>query len=324
MGEPAASPGTPVRVALDVMGGSLPPAAAVEGALAARAADPGLEITLVGPAQPLHGALAAHGAAGALPVVPAEQWVGPGEDPRRAVRARRDASIRVAAGLLGGGAVQALVSVGPPGAVLAGARFTLGGLPGSTGAVLAAQRATPAGPVVLLDVSGDPAAGPDRLTQCALAGSALWNAAHGPGAPRTGLLEADPEQDGPAAAAAPGLAALAAAGLLPGFTGPVRGRDAATGGPADVLVTDGRTGNLLHSALSAVPASGPRPALAVLGVPAVVLAAAQPALSPDEIAGALRQAAALHRAALVNQVSTALAALVGRRREAAGLVGVAP
>lgn len=104
----------------------------VDGALLAVEATPSTDVVLVGPPDLAERLLAERGAAGRFEVAAASQVVAMDEDPVRAVRARRDATVRVAATLVRDGGAHATVSVGNSGAVVAAALFTLGMLPGVT------------------------------------------------------------------------------------------------------------------------------------------------------------------------------------------------
>jgi len=277
------------------------------------------------------------------------------EDPARAVRSKRDATVRVAARLVRDGAADAVVSVGSTGAALAAAVFTLGRLKGMTRPALAVVVPALAGPVVLLDVGANTEATPDLLAQFALAGTALAQARLGIAEPRVGLLSIGEEAGKGDPLRRDAYAVLSA--LPVDFVGNVEGRDVPHGGPADVVVTDGFTGNVLLKglegaatmltevvvgALTATPeraaatrdllpdvtgataARGPE-ALGggvLVGVDGVVVVG-HGASSPRAVASCIAVAAQAHGERLVPRTAEALAALVARRREAAGL-GVAP
>src|SRR4051812_681080 len=94
------------------------------------------------------------------------------EDPVRAVRDKRDATIRVAAQQVRDGRVEAMVSAGSTGAAVVAAVFTLGRLPGITRPSLAVTVPAAAGTVVLADGGANPDCNPDMLAQFALCASA--------------------------------------------------------------------------------------------------------------------------------------------------------
>jgi glycerol-3-phosphate acyltransferase PlsX len=336
-------------VALDLLGGDEAPASVIAGARLALAADPDLAVTLVGPPE----------LAEDLPVVVARQVVGMDEDPARGVRSKRDATVRIAARLVRDGAADAMVSVGSTGAALAAAVFSLGRVPGVTRPALAVIVPAPGGPLVLSDIGASSDAGADQLVQVALAAAAYATVALGIDQPRVGLLTIGEEPgkgDQLRRDAWPLLAALdlGLGGPLR-FVGSVEGRDVPLGGTADVVVTDGFTGNVLLKGLEGAVRAvaqvlvtelsataetraaakvllpsfaevsrrwGPEGAggAILLGVPGVVVVG-HGSSSPAAVAACLHQAAEAHRAGLVGRTTQALGLLVARRREQAGLQG---
>jgi glycerol-3-phosphate acyltransferase PlsX len=311
-----------VRVALDLMGGDAAPDATVDGALLVADERPEIQVVLVGPEEVAADALSARGVpADRFEVIHAPESVGMAEDPARAVRAKRDATVRVAARLVRDGHADATVSVGSSGAALAAALFTLGRLPGVTRPAVAVVVPTPNGRVVLLDAGANPDAGPDLLAQFALTGAA-YAASLGIARPRVGLLSigAEPGKgDEPRRAAYDLLAALPV-----DFAGNVEGHDVVLGGPADVVVTDGFTGNVLlkgiEAALSRAGAADPdeHGGALLLGVNGVAVLG-HGAASPRAVASAVELAADAVASGLLPRLTETLAALVARRRAAAGL-----
>ncbi len=240
-----------MRVAVDLLGGDHAPASVVDGALLAADEQPGTVPVLVGPVELAHALLAERGAAGRLDVVGATQVVGMDEDPARGIRSKRDATVRVAARLVRDGAADALVSVGSTGAALAACVFTLGRLRGTSRPALAVVVPAAAGPLVLLDAGASVDADADLLVQHALAGAALARVRLGLPRPRVGLLTIG-EEAGKGDLLRRQAAALLAdllADLPLDYVGSVEGRDVPYGGVADVVVTDGFTGNVLAKGL---------------------------------------------------------------------------
>ena len=283
------------RVAVDLLGGDHAPEAVVDGALLVAEHTPDVEVLLVGPVELANRLLAERGACGRFELVQASQVVGMLEDPARAVRAKRDATVRVAARLVRDGAAEAMVSVGSTGAALAAALFTLGRLRGMGRPALAAVIPSAAGPLVFLDAGATTEATPRLLAQFALAGSALATVRFGIATPRVGLLSVGAEPGKGDELRKQAYAALAA--LPVHFVGNVEGRDVPYGGRADVVVTDGFTGNVLakglegaatmlsdvlRAALAATP--GHRQASAVLDE---LLDEVTTHMSPDELGGAV-------------------------------------
>ncbi|HEU0103003.1 MAG TPA: phosphate acyltransferase PlsX [Mycobacteriales bacterium] len=338
-----------VRVALDLLGGDSAPEQVVDGALLVADEQGGTQVVLVGPTEVAARLLEERGAAGRFEVVPASQVVGMAEDAARAVRTKRDATIRVAARLVRDGSADAFVSVGSTGAALAAAVFTLGRLRGVGRPALAVVIPAKAGPLVFLDAGASVDATPDLLAQYALAGAALAQVRLGLPSPRVGLLTIGEE---------PGKgdqlrkqADVLLAGLPIDYVGSVEGRDVPHGGVADVVVTDGFTGNVLAkglegaasmltevilAAFTSTPerreaARALRPALAevtdamspdafggafLLGVRGVCVVG-HGASSPRAVASCVAMAAQAVREGLVPRIAGALGELVDRRASVA-------
>ncbi len=234
-------------MALDLLGGDAAPAQVVDGALLAADEQPDTRIVLVGPTDVAQAMLAERGASGRFELVPASQVIGMHEEPARAVRAKRDATVRVAARLVRDGTADAMVSVGSTGAAMAAALFTMGRLPGVARPALAVVVAAEAGPLVLLDVGASVDPTPSLLAQHALAGAALAQVRLGLARPRVGLLTIG-EEAGKGDLLRQKAHELFRA-LPVDYVGSVEGRDVPYGGVADVVVTDGFTGNVLAKGL---------------------------------------------------------------------------
>ena len=335
-------------VALDLMGGDDAPDAVLDGALLAVADDADLEIVLVGPVEQAQALQSARGHAGRFEVVNATQVIGMAEDPARAVRSKRDATVRVCARLVRDGRAEAMVSVGSSGATLAAAVFTLGRLRGVSRPALAAVIPARRGSLVFLDAGATTQATPELLAQHALAGAAFATARLGIAEPRVGLLTNGEEAGKGDEVRKQAYDALA---CLPiDFVGNVEGGDVPWGGVADVVVTDGFTGNvllkglegasemlteLLLEAINATPqgqssAEALRAAVdeatahmspdvlggaVLLGVDGVVVVG-HGAASPRAVASCLRVAAQAARAGLVPRTAALLGDLRDRRSDA--------
>ena len=218
----------------------------LDGALLAAAEQPGTQVVLVGPPEVADRLLVARGP-DRLPVVAAHQVVDMLEDPARAVRSKRDATVRVAARLVRDGSADAMVSVGSTGAAMAAGLFTLGRLRGVGRPALAVVIPARAGPLVLLDAGAGVDATPRLLAQYALAGVALAQVRLGLRAPRVGLLTVG-EEAGKGDQLRKDAHDLLTA-LPVDYVGSVQGHDVPYGGVADVVVTDGFTGTVLAKGL---------------------------------------------------------------------------
>ena len=162
------------------------------------------------------------------------------EDPALAVRAKEDASVVRAAKAVGAGEADALVSAGATGALLAASLFHVKRIRGVHRPAIAALVPLPGKPVLLLDAGANADVRPEHLVQFAYMGAAFMQAVQGVARPRVGLLSIGEE---PKKGTADVVAAheRLAEGTLD-FAGNVEGTDL-TAGVADVVVTDGFTGN---------------------------------------------------------------------------------
>jgi len=283
------------RVALDLLGGDHAPESVVDGAILVADRTSDVEVVLVGPVVLAEELLRTRSATGRFRLVEATQVVGMDEDPARAIRAKRDATVRVAARLVRDGEADALVSVGSTGAALAAAVFTLGRLRGMSRPALAAVIPSRSGPLVFLDAGAGTEATVELLTQFALAGAAFASIRLDLAAPRVGLLSIGEE---PGKGDELRKQAYDALARLPiDFIGNVEGSDVPYGGKADVVVTDGFTGNVLAKGLEgaasmltevlreALTSTPERAAAAASLLPALREATAS--MDPDALGGAV-------------------------------------
>ncbi|NJC64148.1 phosphate acyltransferase PlsX [Planosporangium flavigriseum] len=302
------------RIAVDLLGGDHAPAVVVDGALRACSADPQLHLLLVGP-QPVADEIIAmlpDADRSRVTVYDVAGVVGMADPPLRAVRT--DTSVRAAAGALADGRVDAVVSAGHSGAAVTAAVHALGRLRGIRRPALTATLPGLSGPVVLLDVGAATEAHASALVQHAVLGTAYARALHGIAAPRVGLLSNGTEPDKGDRARRAAAESLGT-GALPGdaaYVGPVEGYDVPLGGPADVIVTDGFTGNVLLKGIEGTYALAggqehltvPR-AAALLGVRGTVVICHGRATGAD-VASGIALAARLHRAGVAAQVAQAV------------------
>jgi phosphate acyltransferase len=227
-------------VAVDALGGDLAPGEIVEGARRA-SEEHGVGIVLVGPPDLV-------GDTRGLELFPCREVIGMDEDPAGGVRRKKDSSLVRAAELVRDGKASAMVSAGNTGATMAAALLRMGRLPG----VVRPCIATPLPrlgrtPAVLVDAGANAECTPAMLVQFAQMGAAYVAARFGAAAPSVGLLSIgeEPTKGTPLVKETHGLLAAAARGGDGGFefAGNVEGRDLLPA-PADVVVTDGFTGNV--------------------------------------------------------------------------------
>lgn len=243
------------RVALDLLGGDGAPAVVCDAVgllLRAGLQDPGVDLLLVGPVDQAARLLRDRGIdPDQVTLLPARLGVPMDGHPLDAVRddAQRDApdlTVTVAARAVRDGLADAWVSAGHTGAAVAAAVLTSGRLPGMQRPALAVVLPALEQPVVLLDAGASIDPPPGALVQYALAG---WCYARSLGVaePRVGLLTIGSESgkgDDLRREAEHALQERLTAAGIP-FAGPVEGHDVVAGRRAQVVVTDGFTGNVL-------------------------------------------------------------------------------
>ena len=237
-----------MRIAVDAMGGDVGPKATVPGALRA-AEDFGVDIVLVG----LEGAIRREIERAGLPssravVVDAPEAIGMG-DGLRAFRRKKASSIRVGAQLVKDGRADAFVSMGNTGAVVYISRDVLGSLRGVDRPALALLVPAPEGQTLLLDVGANANCQPHNLVQFALMGKIFMEAVVGLKDPRIGLMSIGEEEGKGNDLVREAFDRLQLAPLR--FIGNVEGRDLFSGA-ADVIVSDGFTGNVALKASEGV------------------------------------------------------------------------
>ncbi len=230
-------------VAVDAMGGDKAPGEIVEGAKRA-SVEHGIGVVLVGPPDQV-------GDTQGLELVPCTEVIAMDEDPAGGVRRKKDSSLVRAAELVRDGKASAMVSAGNTGATMASALLRMGRLPG----VVRPCIATPLPrlgrtPAVLVDAGANAECTPAMLVQFAQMAAAYVSARFGTTSPSVGLLSIgeEPTKGTPLVKETHGLLAEAGGAGLFEFVGNLEGRDLLPS-PADVVVTDGFTGNVALKAL---------------------------------------------------------------------------
>jgi phosphate acyltransferase len=181
-----------------------------------------------------------------IELVDAPEAISNDEEPLPAVRSRPDASVVAAARDVADGRSDAVVSAGPTGATMAAATFGIRRMRGVHRPALALELRSPVragSPVVLLDVGASAEARAQHLIQFAHLGSSFASAVLGVERPRVGLLSVGEESKKGTPTVVEAHEALAEGAEGFEFAGNVEGRDLLTG-DADVVVTDGFTGNV--------------------------------------------------------------------------------
>ena len=234
-----------MRIALDAMGGDFAPQINVDGAIQAVQAHPGLEVVLVGERTDLDQRLAASGYSGErISVAPADGFISMEEKPTDAMRKKPNCSIAVCWKLMAGKEVEAVVSAGNTGGVVAAGLRTRLFLKGVKRPGIAVVLPTLTGRAVLLDVGANPAARPEHLFQYAVMGTIYARELLGVSSPRVGLMNIGSEEGKGTDLVRETHELIVGSRLRPHYVGNVEGRDLYNGN-MDVIVCEGFVGNVV-------------------------------------------------------------------------------
>ena len=233
----------PVTLAVDAMSGDHGHAVAVKAARLALAEHPELRLILVGDEPALKASLAANklAADGRLTLQHASEVVEMHELPSKALRGKKDSSMRVAVNLVKEGRAAACVSAGNTGALMATAKFVLKTLPGIDRPAIITAIPSVNGHTYMLDLGANAECSAEQLFQFAVMGSALVTAVNGIDQPRVGLLNIGEEEFKGNEVIRQAAAMIAGAGL--NYVGYIEGDDIFLD-PVDVVVCDGFAGNV--------------------------------------------------------------------------------
>jgi glycerol-3-phosphate acyltransferase PlsX len=228
-------------VAVDAMGGDHAPAAIVEGARLA-AESFGLPVLLVGDPERM-------GDTGSVPILPASQVVEMGAEPASGVRTLKDSSIVRAVEAVRDGLASSVLSAGNTGAAMAASLLRLGRIKGVARPAIAVPfPVLGSTPTTLLDCGANADCRPEWLVQFAVLGTVYARECFGIGQPRVGILTIGEEAGKGNALIKAACELLEAGDWASGcgarYIGNVEGRDLMIG-TADVIVTDGFTGNVV-------------------------------------------------------------------------------
>jgi glycerol-3-phosphate acyltransferase PlsX len=234
-----------MRIALDAMGGDYAPEPIVAGAVQAVEADPDLRVVLVGDQAQVEACLAKEGAPrDRLELFHASQVVTMEESPVVALRKKPDNSISRCWQHLAEGKVEAIVSAGNTGAMVAGGLRLRKFLPNVRRPGIAAVMPTQRGPCVMLDVGANVSPKPEHLFQYGVMGSIFARHILQREKPTIGLMNVGAEEQKGHELAKETHTLFNGSHLREQFVGNIEGRDIHRGA-CDVLVCDGFVGNVV-------------------------------------------------------------------------------
>nr|MBP9605067.1 phosphate acyltransferase PlsX [Chromatiaceae bacterium] len=230
-----------LTIALDVMGGDHGPKVVVPAALNYLRATQKVDLILVGKEEEIAKFIPAGERSGRLSIRHASQEVAMNELPSKALRQKKDSSMRVAIDLVKSGEAHACVSAGNTGALMATARFVLKTLPNIDRPAIMTSVPSMTGSTHLLDLGANVDCTAQHLFQFAVMGSETVTAVEGLVAPKVGLLNIGAEEIKGNEQVKGAHELLARSSL--NYIGYVEGDDIYLG-VVDVVVSDGFVGNV--------------------------------------------------------------------------------
>ncbi len=241
----------PIVLAVDAMSGDHGLSVTVPAALSCLERHKKLHIVLVGDQVRLRAALldTTWQVGRRLSIHHASEVVAMDEPPSKALKHKKDSSMRVAVNLVKTGQARAAVSAGNTGALMATARFVLKTLPGIDRPAIVSALPAVLHPVHVLDLGANAQCDADQLVQFAVMGAALVTAVQGVEHPRVALLNIGSEEIKGNDIIKAAAARLQASAL--NYVGFVEG-DGVFLSDVDVVVCDGFVGNVALKASEGV------------------------------------------------------------------------
>jgi glycerol-3-phosphate acyltransferase PlsX len=230
-----------LTIALDAMGGDHGPRVVVPAAIQYLRRTKDRALILVGKEEQIREWIDDKRLGDRLIIRHASQEVGMDELPSKALRGKKDSSMRVALDLVKNGQAHACVSAGNTGALMATARFVLKTLPLVDRPAIITAVPSLTGSTHVLDLGANVDCSAEHLFQFAVMGSELVKAVDGVESPKVGLLNIGEEEIKGNEQVKQAHELLAASSL--NYIGYVEGDDIYLGG-VDVVVSDGFVGNV--------------------------------------------------------------------------------
>ena len=231
------------KISVDAMGGDFGPSVTIPASLKILKKYENISIVLVGIADEITKILKKKKSLNhpRITIHNATQIVGMDELPQSALKNKKDSSMRVSINLVKEGVVDACVSVGNTGALMATARFVLRMLPGIDRPAISSELPNANGTTWMLDLGANADCTPEQLLQFGIMGSILTNVLHKKNNPSIGLLSNGSEAMKGSEVVKKSAELFRNSHL--NFHGNVEGDDIFKG-TTDVVVCDGFTGNI--------------------------------------------------------------------------------
>ena len=231
------------KISVDAMGGDFGPSVTIPASLKILKKYENISIVLVGIADEITKILKKKKSLNhpRITIHNATQIVGMDELPQSALKNKKDSSMRVSINLVKEGVVDACVSAGNTGALMATARFVLRMLPGIDRPAISSELPSANGTTCMLDLGANADCTPEQLLQFGIMGSILTNVLHKKNNPSIGLLSNGSEAMKGSEVVKKSAELFRNSHL--NFHGNVEGDDIFKG-TTDVVVCDGFTGNI--------------------------------------------------------------------------------
>ena len=231
------------KISVDAMGGDFGPSVTVPASLKILKKYENISIVLVGDSGKINKILKKKKSLNhpRITIRNTTQVVGMDELPQSALKNKKDSSMRVSINLVKEGVVDACVSAGNTGALMATARFVLRMLPGIDRPAISSELPNPNGTTCMLDLGANADCTPEQLLQFGVMGSILTNVLHKKNNPSIGLLSNGSEAMKGSEVVKKSAELFRDSHL--NFYGNVEGDDIFKG-TTDVVVCDGFTGNI--------------------------------------------------------------------------------
>lgn len=240
-----------MKIVIDAMGGDNAPKSNVEGAIEAAKHWNDIELILVGDEAQIQPYM--QGAPSNLRVVHTTERIEADDEPVKAVRRKKGASMVMAGRMVREGEADCMISAGNTGALMTTGLLVVGRMEGVERPALAPMIPTMDGKGMLaLDLGANMDAKPEHLMQYAMMGSIYRDKVHGIQNPRVGLLNVGTEAMKGNELTKAAFPLLEKAPIH--FVGNVESRDVLEG-PCDVLVCDGFAGNIMLKTLEGTAGS---------------------------------------------------------------------
>lgn len=238
-----------MRIIIDAMGGDNAPQAPVEASVIA-VKENDISIILVGEKNIIEQELAKYKYPhDRIKIAEAHDVITNYEEPAKAVRSKKNASVVVAAQMLKDGKGDALLSMGNTGALLAAGLLIVGRIKGILRPAIATMLPTADGPKLLTDAGANTNCRPENLVQFGMMGSIYMNKIMDISNPKVGLVSNGEEEGKGDELTKASYPKLSQAPL--NFIGNIEGRDIMDG-KADVIVCDGFVGNVILKTIEGI------------------------------------------------------------------------